>query len=62
MAKSPCENCPHRKLTCHDRCEEYLTFHAELVAAKDELRKAYNAIDFLIDMYVKREKKAGLKR
>lgn len=62
MAHSPCQDCPHRKLTCHDRCEEYLEFHDALVEAKKHLRKAQNAIDFLIDASRKRAKKAKVKK
>ena len=62
MHTSPCLDCPHRRVYCHDRCEEYLSFHDDLVAAKQELRKAYTAMEFLIDMYAKRERRARVKK
>lgn len=51
---SPCQNCPHRKLTCHDRCEEYIAYHDALVAAKDALRVADGAIALLRENYLNR--------
>ena len=60
--KSPCQNCPYRKATCHDRCGEYLTYHDELVAAREALRVADRAIGFLMDSANKREKRARVKK
>lgn len=54
---SPCQDCPYRKLTCHDRCEEYMAYHDALVAAKDALRVANMAIGLLKDGYAKRHRK-----
>lgn len=54
--KSPCQNCPYRKATCHDRCGEYLAYHDELVAAREALRVADRAIGFLMDGAEKRRK------
>lgn len=45
---SPCQNCKRRKPICHDRCEEYLAWHDELVAAKKSLREMQKAIDIMI--------------
>ena len=61
-SKSPCQDCPHRKLTCHDKCDEYLEFHDALVEARKSLRKAQSAIDFLIEASRKRAKKAKVKK
>lgn len=52
---SPCQNCPHRKLTCHDRCDEYQAYHNALVEAKKALRKASDAMDLLITSYLDRK-------
>lgn len=52
---SPCQDCPHRKLTCHDRCEEYMAYHDALVAAKDALRLANKAVELLADGHAKRK-------
>jgi len=57
---SPCQECPHRKLKCHDRCDEYLEWHDALVDAKKKLTAASDAVDFLLEMAQKREKKARL--
>ena len=59
---SPCLDCPHRKLRCHDRCEEYLMWHDALVDAKRKITAAQDALDFLLDMARKREKKARLSK
>ena len=59
---SPCQNCPHRKPTCHDRCEEYIEYHDELVAAKNKVRDAYNALEYLLYMSEKRKKKARVRK
>ena len=45
---SPCQNCKCRKITCHDRCEEYLAWHDELVAAKKNLREVQKTIDIML--------------
>ena len=50
----------HRKLKCHDRCDEYLEWHDALVDAKKKLTAASDAVEFLLDMARKREKKARL--
>ena len=47
--KSPCMDCPYRKLICHDRCEPYQEYHEELVAARKALKKADDAISVLIE-------------
>ena len=51
----PCQDCPHRKLMCHDKCEEYLAYHEELLAAKQALHVADRAISFLADNFGKRK-------
>ena len=56
---APCYECPYRKLYCHDRCEEYLAVKAERDAAKKELRKSREALDYLIREFHKRERKVG---
>ena len=33
--QNPCQDCPHRKLTCHDHCSEYTEWHDALVLAKN---------------------------
>lgn len=59
--RSPCQECPHRKLMCHDRCDDYLSWNEALVEARMALRKASDAVDFLAEMAKKREKKARTK-
>ena len=59
---SPCFECPHRKISCHDRCEEYLAFHDGLVEAKKSLRQANEAIDYLIRMSKERARKVRVKK
>ncbi len=51
---SPCQDCPHRKLTCHDRCDEYMAYHDALVAAKDAVKLANKAVELLADGYYRR--------
>ena len=60
--RSPCQDCPYRKLTCHDRCYEYNEFHDALVEAKQNLKKANRAIGLLIDASRKRARKAKVKK
>lgn len=57
----PCNNCPHRKLVCHDHCEEYLTYHEEKVNAKRANRGKHEADDYVIKMVIKRRKGAHLR-
>lgn len=56
MGNCPCQNCPYRKATCHDHCEEYLDWHDTLVAAKDALRIADKAIDLVVEGVYKRKR------
>lgn len=60
--KSPCMDCPYRKVTCHDFCEEYQTYHDELVAAREALRVADNALRFLLDSAHKRERRCNTRK
>lgn len=59
---SPCQNCPYRKLTCHDRCKEYNEYHDALVNAKRKLGEATEAVDFLMKMHQKRERSARIRK
>lgn len=58
--KSPCMDCPYRKLTCHDQCPEYTEYHDTLVAAREALRTADKALDLLLGNF--RERKAKWER
>lgn len=51
---SPCMNCPHRKLMCHDHCDEYLEWHDELVLAKQAVHTANTAVAMLAENYTHR--------
>lgn len=50
----PCQNCKSRQLVCHDHCDEYVTWHDELVLAKEAVHTANQAISLLVDNYTKR--------
>ncbi len=54
---SPCQNCPYRKLTCHDHCDEYTEWHDVLVTAREALRASKRAVDLLIEENEKRKKR-----
>lgn len=61
----PCMDCPYRKLTCHDHCEEYTDWHDEVLAAKLALHKADDALDMILAHQRKRRDrwfKGGNKR
>lgn len=58
----PCHECKSREPVCHDRCEEYLNWHDELVDAKAALDRASIAIDFARRAFERREKKLRAKR
>ena len=51
---SPCQDCPYRKLTCHDHCDEYNEWHDALVMAKESVHIANNAVRLLSDNYTHR--------
>ena len=55
MANCPCQDCPERKLTCHDRCDAYMAYHDALVAAREALKVADSALGLLRDGYFKRK-------
>lgn len=53
MVLSPCKDCPDRARACHDVCDKYKEFRAELDKIKDAQAKDYKgtgtrycAIDF----------------
>lgn len=54
---SPCQDCPYRKLTCHDHCDEYAEWHDVLVTAREALRTSKRAVDLLIEENEKRKKR-----
>lgn len=54
MANCPCQDCPERKLTCHDRCDAYLEWHDQLVLAKEALHAADKTIIMLVENYTRR--------
>ncbi len=47
----PCQDCPHRKLTCHDHCGEYADWHDALVAAKEAVRLSEEVVGLFADHY-----------
>jgi len=58
---SPCHECPHRKLTCHDRCKEYLEFNEKRLASRNAFKGEHEAITFLVKGVFKRRKGAHIK-
>lgn len=60
--ESPCYECPYRKVSCHDRCVEYLEYHDALVEAKRKVREAADAIEYLREMSRKRERRVRVVR
>lgn len=59
--QSPCCECPHRKLTCHDRCPEYLSYNEEKLRAKQSFKDKHEADDFTIKGVYKRRRGAYIR-
>ena len=59
--RSPCTECPYRKLTCHDKCAEYISYNEKRLAAKNAFRGKHEADDFIITMTIKRRKGAHIR-
>ena len=59
--RTPCCECPYRKLTCHDRCEDYIRFNEKLLAAKNAFKGKHEADAFIITMTIKRRKGAHVR-
>lgn len=59
---SPCQNCPERRLVCHDYCPAYLEYHEERVKAREVLRKERYASRYLIEQSLRIEKQVRVKR
>ena len=38
VKKSPCYKCDKRHPACHDTCEDYIDWHADVIKERDELR------------------------
>lgn len=53
----PCQDCPHRKLTCHDHCDEYTEWHDIILTAKESIRLGQKAVDLLADGVAKRKRR-----
>lgn len=53
----PCQDCPERRLICHDHCAAYKEYHANLLAAKAALKKANAALDFLTEGYRRKNRR-----
>ena len=45
----PCYNCPYRKVTCHDYCEEYLAVKEQLREEKEKSRALADAMTVIIN-------------
>lgn len=59
---SPCQNCPERRLVCHDYCPAYLEYHEERIKVREALRKERYAASYLIEQSVRIEKRVRAKR
>lgn len=57
MGTCPCQDCPYRKLTCHDQCDDYMAYHDALVNAKRKVMEADAALGFLMGNYRARKDK-----
>ena len=57
MPKSPCQDCPYRKVTCHDQCDDYIAYHDALVEARKALNKASDSIGVLLEGYISRKQR-----
>lgn len=57
----PCYNCPHRKITCHDYCEEYLAVREALAEEKGKRKGLYDAISLLVEATDKSKRRRNLK-
>lgn len=55
--KYPCYNCPYRKLTCHDYCEEYLAVRESLREEKQKSRALAEAMEVIIGNVRKAKKR-----
>ena len=57
----PCYHCPHRKITCHDYCEEYLAVKEELNREKAKRQGAYEAISFMVESIMRRKNERNVR-
>lgn len=55
--KYPCYQCPHRKITCHDYCEEYLKVREELNREKAKRQGMYDAISFIVESVTRKNER-----
>lgn len=58
----PCQDCPHRKLTCHDHCDEYAEWHDIILTAKEAIWLSQRAVDLLIDGTEKRKRRRNRRK
>lgn len=52
-AKSPCYDCDTRKTPCHDTCEKFKEYRAQIDAEKD-LRKEHSEMEAYMSAAIKR--------
>lgn len=50
---SPCQNCPERRLVCHDRCPMYLAYHEERVAECAARRSRRQVDEYIIKAVIR---------
>lgn len=46
---SPCQNCPERRLVCHDRCPAYMEYHERGLQIKEQMRKDRSVTSYVIE-------------
>lgn len=50
---SPCQNCPERRLVCHDRCPAYMEYHEERVAERAARRSRRQVDEYIIKAVIR---------
>ena len=58
----PCQNCPERRLVCHDHCPTYLEYHEERLAIREARRHETTLFLYMRDQYFARERSIKAKR
>lgn len=59
---SPCQNCPARRLVCHDYCPAYLEYHEERVQAREANRRESRVTAYVIEQTYRIERRVKVKR
>lgn len=50
---SSCQNCKHREVGCHSKCENYKTFQEQMTQINEKRKKFNHSLNIILKSYNK---------